>query len=522
MKPDILTESFQRSLKNQGFPIGDIQSDMAGANERRGQVRVVRNWTGLPNVTIRGGIFNEERDVLAPQVNQAILAELKPWRENKVDQDLPTVTVKQVSRGTGLSPERVIKVLSQYPLSFSVNGSSFTTNIQRPEFPDRRLKLSDSRTYGLSASRVARTARYLSRPAGGGPVQKQGIQDRDVDSLIRRKAWEEQEIVFNQIIIPEEKEAVDYGVMEELEAPSKPKTKTVEEVIYAEPKGQKIMQVFEWFKQIGFGKNWVYKTNEVTFAENLAKLSRGEPVDFLTWNCIGFSWFEDPKGEMPTCDINTNSDAAITPFFKDRIQQTITALAAIGNPELTILIPSNEAFDGRVWRYRQPYEERELVINDAVAGLTESFGDLSLPRNTRLNVMRWDNYLRSRGLESTPEDYSRAGEDRIRQSVNFTKITREAVRSGRGYFAQNGVRKITDEALLARQIMYYGVYAGEGVAFEDLQGRGRNVVVVNFEEMRVPQMAFLGSGGNLSIVTPIKSEQMVSYYRWEARRVQKR
>lgn len=521
MREEVLTETFQKDLKDQGFPVKDIQSDMAGTDGQRSPVRVVRNWTGLSDVTIRGGIFNEERDVLAPQINGVVLTELKPWRDTKVDQGLPTVTVKQVSRGTGLSPEKVVRVLSRYPLSFSVNGSSFTTAIQRPEFPNRRLDLSDSRTYGLSPSRVARKARYFSRAPGGGPVQKKGIQDRDVDSLIRRKAWEEQEIIFNQVI-PQQEEIVDYGVMEELEAPSQPKTKTVEEIIYTKSEGQKIMRVFEWFKQVGLGKNWIYRGNEIAFAENLAKLSQGEPVDFLIWNCIGFEWFEDSNEGMPTCNINNNLDAAITPFFKDRIQEVARALATIGNPDTTILLPSNEAFDGRVWKYRQSQEERARIINETVCGLEEIFRVLPIPCNARLRVMRWDDYLKSREAIRNPEEYSKEGEARVRQAANFEKIIREAVRSGRGYFAQNGVRNIAEEELLARQIMYYGVYAGEGVAFEEFQQKGRGVIVVNFEEMRVPQMAFLGSGGILPVVTPIKLEEMISYYRWEARQVQKR
>lgn len=522
MKPEVLTYNFQKSLKDQGFLVDDIKSDIERINGQKGNpIRVIRNWTGLPNTTIRAGVFNEERDVLSPEINNAILNLLEPWRKTEADQDLPKITVKELSRKTSLSPEKVLRVLSRYPLSFSVNGSSFTTEIQKPVFPNRRLTIADSRDYGLSPSRIARAARYESRAPGGGPVQKAGIQQGDIDKLIRKRAWGQQEVIFNPGN-PEPNSSVDYGIMAELEAPIQQRNKTVAEVIYAEPEGQKIMRVVEWFKKVGFGKNWIYRSNEVGFAENLARFSRDEPVDFLIWNCIGFKWFEDPRDEMPTCNINNNLDAAITPYFRDRIQQVAEMLATIGNPELTILLPSNEAFNERVWKYRQPREEREHVIKESVTGLTESFRNLPLPPNARLDVMRWDDYLKSRGADRTAECYSQEGENRVRQSANFERIIREAVKNGRGYFAQNGIKNIRDETFLSRQIMYYGVYAGEGVALEEFQDNGVGVVIVNFEEMRVPQMAFLGSRGSLPIVTPIKYEEMVSYYRWEARQVQKR
>lgn len=522
MTKEVLTNIFQKSLKEQGYPIEDIKSDIARAEgeRRRNPIRIVRNWTGLSDSAIREGIFNQDRDVLLPKINKAILSSLKPWILTETEQDLPAITVKEVSRSTKLSPEKVVNVLSNYPLAFSVNGSSVTTVIQKPEFPSRRLTLSDCRDYGLSPSRVARMARYLSRNPGGGPVQKAGIQNRDVDNLIRRNAWKERKIVFEQVV--RDQENVDYGVMPELDVPIKVKNKTVGEIIYAELEGEKIMRGFQWFKEVGFGKNWIYRNNEAAFAENLVRLSRGEPVDFLIWNCIGFKWFENPKGEMPSCEINNNLDAAITPYFSRRIQELSVVLSDIRNPEITILLPSNEAFDGRVWKYKQSYEEREEVINEALAGLTGNLKDIPLPPKAKLKIMRWDEYLKSRGAMKTPEEYSQEGEIRVRQSASFEKIIREAVKSGRGYFAQNGIKNIRDEVFLAREIMYYGVYAGEGVAFEEFQERGRGIVVINFEEMRVPQMAFLGSRGSLPVVTPIKPEEMMGYYRWETRQNQKR
>lgn len=129
-----------------------------------------------------------------PEINLAILRSLKPWRDTKTDQSLPTLKVKEVSRATQIAPEKVIKALVQFPLLLSVNGSNFSLSVEKPEFPNNRLTLSDCTKYGLSPTRIARAARYLSRAPGGGPVQKAAIQDRAVDNLIRKRAWAERRI----------------------------------------------------------------------------------------------------------------------------------------------------------------------------------------------------------------------------------------------------------------------------------------------------------------------------------------
>lgn len=138
------------------------------------------------------------KEVLS-EVNLAILRSLKPWRDTKTDQSLPTLKIKEVSRATKIAPEKIIKALIQFPLSFTVNGSNFSSLIEKPEFSSNRLTLNDCARYGLSPIRIARAARYLSRSPGGGPVQKAAIQDRSVDNLIRKRAWAEKKITFAQI-----------------------------------------------------------------------------------------------------------------------------------------------------------------------------------------------------------------------------------------------------------------------------------------------------------------------------------
>ncbi len=298
---------------------------------------------------------------------------------------------------------------------------------------------------------------------------------------------------------------------------------TVEEIIYAEPDGNDVMDVFKWFKEVGFGENWILGGNERLFAKNLTTFSQGEVTDFLIWNCIGFDWIKDPKGGFPFCNIRNNLDAGNTIYFKNKIQDMIEMLSFIGNPQISILVPSNEAFDERVWRYRQPVDKRDSIINETVNGLNERFKDISLPDNAVVKAVRWDEFIAARGAQKTPQQYSAEGEKRIRSSINFQKIYRESIRSGRRYLKQNGITNVTNDGLLAsRQIMYYGVYAGEGVSYEEQQRNGRNVIIVNFEEMRVSQMAYLGANGNTSFVTPIKWQQMQEFYQWEARQIAKR
>lgn len=290
--------------------------------------------------------------------------------------------------------------------------------------------------------------------------------------------------------------------------------KTVDQIIYPEPNGNDIMEVFLWFKEIGFGKNWVLGNDESLFAERLTALSRGESIDFLIWNCIGFKWFQDKKGGFPSCEINNNLDASIVLYFQERIKETYEMLSLIGNPKITILVPSNEAFDETLWLYKQPYGERNRIINETVFGIRQGLQGLSLPDNSILEVQRWDDFLKFRDATKTADQYSSEGKRRVKQAKKFDRIKKDAMKSGKDYYAQNGITNIKLNVLEEKQLNYYGVYAGEGVFYEEMQNKGNGIVVVNFEEMRVSQMASLGANGNLSIVTPITENQMVNYYRW--------
>lgn len=514
-KKEIFNEKFRKQLQADGYPVLDIKNDLAVSSN---PIRVLRSWTNLSNDVLKNGLVNKYRDILAPNIYLSLTRVLNPWIKNQVDDVLPQLRAKELARRTGMSVRKVVEILSRYPYSVSINGIEFTTEITEPNLPKNRLRVKNSREFKVSPKKVIKEARYQSHKPGGGPIIKSGLQNRDVDRTIRRMAEDETIIKFKRVTPTDQ---VSFEVMEALEIDTVPAKKSVEALLYSEPNGQDLMRVFEWFKQVGFGKNWVYKDQQSLFAENLVKLSRGEPVDFLIWNCIGFKWFADGKN-MPTCDIRDNLDAAITPYFQERIKELAQVLSSIGDPQITILVPSNEALDERVWRYRQSNSEREAIITITTEELAQEFTEFSLPTNARLQVLRWDDYLRSKNIKATAQRYSQEGEMRLKTNPNFEQMVNEAVRSGRGYFAQNGITGISDEVFAKRQIQYYGVYAGEGVVFEELQQKGQGVVVINFEEMRVPQMAFLGARGILSIVTPITNQEMVNYYQWEARQIAKR
>ncbi|RJQ24833.1 hypothetical protein C4577_06845 [Candidatus Parcubacteria bacterium] len=528
METRTFTPQFEQKLKNDGFTPSEICKEIASGN-RNGQsgqnantAEILREWTGYSNNAITEGIWNKEKDEIAPTIKQAAITILKPWISQDIT-ELPDISVKEISRKTNLSPEKVINILSKYPISFSLNGLTMQSIVYTPELPKQPavLDINQARRFGVSAKRARKEGRYFSRPPGGGPAQKVDIKPSAVNSAIRRNALEKTQIKF---VSTQEAEIMGYGTMKELNTPPKPdqKYKSVEEIIYTEAEGTKIMKVFEWFQKVGFGKDWIYGQNAAKFAENLVKLSQGKPVDFLIWNCIGFKWFKNQRGEMPTCSINNNLDAAITLYFSQRIQEIAEVLSSIGNPNITILIPSNEAFDSRVWKYLQSQEEREWIINSTATFLKAKFNSLMLPSNASIDFLRWDEYLNKNNATKKPQEYSKDGETAVKSSPNINKIKREGLKSGKTYFAQNGITNIENDVLEERELKYYGVYAGEGVFFEEMQMRGNGIVIVNFEEMRCCQMAYLGSQGNLTIVTPIKNNEMRRYYQWEERQIAKR
>lgn len=510
--------NFLRRMKTNGVNISQLLQDA----EVDGLQKATANWTGYGSDVIQAGIYKSDRDVPLGRIRSALTNVLMPWLSSGAT-DLPSIQVKEIARIAKISPEKVINILTENPMFFRSGNDtpSFLATISAVATPGE-LGIADTRRTNINPKRIIRRARYLSRPPGGGPVQKARVDESRIPGILRREVNARSQILLRKQEPIDSSPDSGVGVMSDLELRANIQSSgAVERILYKEPNGKKLMKVFEWFRSKG-DRNWVLGANSVGFADNLVKLSKGSPVDFIIWNCIGFKWFPSAGGQFPSCAITDNLDAAITPYFGHRIQEIAQTLSTIGDPRFTVLVPSNEALNPDVWPYIQTDQERELIVDNAVSGLRYRLGSLPLPDNASLQVMRWDEYLRSKGLEKHPNEYSFEGVERLINDPKLERIITEAIRSGTAYFAQNGIIGIEKSILASRQLQYYGVYAGEGVAFEEIQGKGTGVVVINPEEMRVSQMAFLGARGNLVVVTPIKLKEMQGYYQWETRQIKKR
>ena len=110
----VLNQSFKNRLIDDGFSVEDIEQDILLDRRRKpSPSKVIRGWTGFPNNVIRQGLFDEAKDILQPKIGRALLQILTPWIINE-DLSLPSIKVKEITRRSGLSRERVIYVLTRY------------------------------------------------------------------------------------------------------------------------------------------------------------------------------------------------------------------------------------------------------------------------------------------------------------------------------------------------------------------------------------------------------------------------
>jgi len=207
-------------------------------------------------------------------------------------------------------------------------------------------------------------------------------------------------------------------------------------------------------------------------------------------------------------------EVAITSYFHQRILEVGEKLSGLGQPpRFMVMIPSNEGLYEKMWKYTQSRNEREFVLDRAVDGLNRKFQRMEWPNGSTAEAIRWDRYLHRFGIKTGPEYYSEKGRQIILSSKKYLEIRTEAIRNGVDHFASRGIW-VNPRLIVNKRIMYYGVYAGEGCALDNLRRKGRKIIVLNFEEMRVSRMTLLGSGGRVAIITPIKPQEMEEYYRW--------
>lgn len=276
----------------------------------------------------------------------------------------------------------------------------------------------------------------------------------------------------------------------------------------------RVTKAVSWFKEIGYGKNWLLGKNQSGLTDELKDYLDGESFEFLIWHCLGFDWFQHPGGDYPLCRITDGLEVAITSYFYPRILEVGKKLSRLGQPpRFTVMIPSNEGLYEKMWKYTQSRNERELILDRAVDGLNQKFQGLDWPNGSAVEAIRWDRYLRRCGVKAGTEYYSERGRQIILSSEKYLEIRAEAIRNGVDHFASRGIR-VNPRLIVNKRIMYYGVYAGEGCALDSLRRKGRKIIVLNFEEMRVSRMTLLGSEAGVAIITPIKPREMEEYYRW--------
>jgi len=404
--------------------------------------------------------------------------------------ELPT-TVEEVSRRTGLSPTQVIQILA----------SRSDLSLQIPEI-DRstRYPVSSASEFGLNPKRIIRQARYQSRPPGGGPAQKTRLDENKASNIIREEALKKAKITLSA-------------------SPADSKETSAQRSNYKETQTGVVAEVVNWLRDQGSRKDWVLGGKDDLLAKRLNQLASGEKIDFLIWNCIGFQWEQDKPGGVPKCDLVSNHSESLAVYYKSKITEISQQIVKLGQATITVLVPSNEAFNAgydRLGIYRQDVVARNRLLDQTVDELKADLADTSLPNGITLTVKRWDKYVKDIGVDVPQEQLSEAGIDCMKASPQAKNIRLEMISSGLKKFRSKNL--VVSEATAEKvNIPYYGMYVGEGLVLKN-----QPVVVLNFEEMRVSQLEFLGASGDLAIVTPIKPKEMSAFYQWKNALIAKR
>ena len=400
-------------------------------------------------------------------------------------EELPT-TVEEVSRRTGLSPTQVIQILA----------SRSDLSLQMPEL-DRLTKypVSAASEFGLNPKRIIKQARYQSRAPGGGPVQKSRLDENKASNIIREEAIKKAKITLG---------TSPAGLKETVSNSKKSD--------YEETRTEVVAEVINWFREQGSRKDWVLGRQGDLLAQRFDQLANGDRIDFLIWNCIGFQWEQDRPGGVPKCNLVSNRSESLAVYYKTKIAEISKQLVKLGQATITVLVPSNEAFNAgydRLGVYKQDTEARNQLLDQTVNELKADLADTSLSNGITLTVKRWDKYIKDNGVGVPQEQLSEAGIDFMKASPQAKNIWPEMISSGLKKFRSKNL--VVNDAIAEKvNTPYYGMYVGEGLVLKD-----QPVIVLNFEEMRVSQLEFLGASGNLAIVTPIKPKEMSAFYQWK-------
>ena len=167
-----------------------------------------------------------------------------------------------------------------------------------------------------------------------------------------------------------------------------------------------------------------------------------------------------------------------------------------------------------MWTYTQSLDERQALLNRTVTGLNQALLNIPWPNNTYIESLRWDEYLKQKGILTDPKQYSFAGRNKIIASPDFSQIEQNAISAGQSYFQQYGLY-VKKDILADKRIQYEGMYTGEGIALKEIMNQGKKIIIINLEEFRVAKRTFFVADETLPIITPIKRKEMEAYYQWE-------
>ena len=209
-----------------------------------------------------------------------------------------------------------------------------------------------------------------------------------------------------------------------------------------------VTEVIDWFKQQG-GNKWLRGITEKGLLKFLLRLSEGQGADIPVWNCFNFYWRQNKSGEYPACIISDDVDESIVVYNFRRLQEAIGYLSLLGPITPVILIPTNEA-NAPVWKYIQTKSEREIIVTSTAAKLKQKLGAIS--GDLTLSVMRWDDYLVSRGIRTEAEIYSVTGTNIIEKNLPEKRKV-EMIKDDQAYFEQFGMTISRQES--AKRIPHY-------------------------------------------------------------------
>ncbi len=526
-------QTFAGELTNAGFNVTDIEAATAKSrNEIRptATIKTIARWTGLPPERIQRGFFNDAQSNTLPVIEREARVVLEPWIRNNV-KDLPQLQVVQLSRSTGLSPEKIIDTLSRFPISIAVNGSTFTSSVQIPEFPKRKLDLKDASAFRVSPKRVFKDALYSSRPRGGGAVQKsrlQVIKNSDgakdgtrIDPLIRRDARKKANVVFELSTPADQPDPTPINRQKNMRSKTTNQQERMLISLGISPENMiDIRNALEFFETKEFKRTIPAKDNLVTL---LAAIAKGERIPLVVFNCLDFLW-EKSNGKYPRATILDDTTTSIVDYFQDQLRESISVLNGLspnGSAAIDpcIIVPDSELLDQRVFPFAQSDVERRRIAEKVKAELFQKFEAILTTDGNP--VMFWSEYCSKYGLQS-PSTYTaknanilfnaaRSDSDNEKQKNLYSSILRQQKQS-RDHFTNKGLDPdyvkfgIPPDEMLERIIWYCAMYMGEGQALAESKA-----IVLNFEDFRVGKWYNIGSSDRLPIVTPVNPNE---YYRW--------